>query len=245
MGANGMTARHKAHGALAVASRVQLLDALRAGEGALDARELAAACGLHVSTVRFHLEVLGEAGLVRSHTEPATRRGRPRLLYTPASTGDTGTPDQTGGYQLLAGVLAAHWADTPAERSRRAESAGRAVATTKRLAPPPSTVLTLEESVAQVSGMFAELGFEPDVTRDGEDLQIRLHTCPFRAVAAEHPDVVCSLHLGLLRGALTELRAPATVSSLVPFVEPHLCVAHIAPADPVPDEPGTSAGDRR
>ncbi|MFY9806761.1 MAG: helix-turn-helix domain-containing protein [Pseudonocardiaceae bacterium] len=229
MRVNELAGRHRTHGALAVASRVRLLDALRASERPLDARELAAVCGLHVSTVRFHLDVLSEAGLVRSHSEPPRTRGRPRLLYAPASVGDTRAPKPTG-YQSLATILAAHWAETPAERVRRAEGAGWAVAREQGFTPRPSPSLTAEESVAQVSGLFAELGFEPELAREGQDLQIRLHACPFRAVAQEHPDVVCSMHLGLLRGALAELEAPVATSSLRPFVEPHLCVAQITPA---------------
>lgn len=230
MGTNQLAGRHRTYGALAVASRVRLLDALRASERPLDARELAAECGLHVSTVRFHLDVLSEAGLVRSHSEsPPRTRGRPRLLYGPASVGDTGTPKQTG-YQVLATILATYWAETPAERAQRAERAGWAVAREQGFTPRPSPSLTAEESVAQVSGLFAELGFEPELAREGQDLQIRLHACPFRAVAQQRPEVVCSMHLGLLRGALAELGAPATTSSLRPFVEPHLCVAHITPA---------------
>jgi predicted ArsR family transcriptional regulator len=237
MRTNDLVGRHRTHGALAVASRVRLLDALRASGRPLDARELAAVCGLHVSTVRFHLDVLSEAGLVWSHSEPPRTRGRPRLLYAPASVGDTGVPKQSG-YQSLAMILAAHWAETPEERAQRAERAGWAVGreqgftprVSPSLTPRVSPSLTAEESVAQVSGLFAELGFEPELTREGQDLQIRLHACPFRAVAQEHPEVVCSMHLGLLRGALAELGAPATTSSLRPFVEPHLCVAHITPA---------------
>ncbi|MGH3779076.1 MAG: helix-turn-helix transcriptional regulator [Pseudonocardiaceae bacterium] len=245
---NELVERRKTHGALAVVSRVRLLDALRACERALDARELAAACGLHVSTVRFHLELLSEAGLVRSQSEPARGRGRgrgrPRLLYTPASVGDASGPEGTS-YQLLATVLAAHWADTPDERTQRAERAGNVMATAQRLAPPPSTRPTMEESVTQVSGLFAELGFEPELAREGQELQIRLHACPFRAVAAEHPEVVCSLHLGLLRGALAELGGPASVSSLAPFVEPHLCIARVTPVtEPAPDEQSTNAQAR-
>lgn len=240
---NEVVGRHKTHGALAVASRVQLLDALRASERPLDARELATACGLHVSTVRFHLHVLNEAGLVRSHSESPRTRGRPRLLYGPVSAGDIGAPRQTG-YQVLATVLAAHWAETAAERAQRAERAGWAVARERSFTPRSSLSLTVEESVAQVSGLFAELGFEPQLTREGQTLQIRLHACPFRAVASKHPEVVCSMHLGLLRGALAELGAPATTSSLRPFVEPHLCVAHITPAiesAPDTDSPQTSS----
>jgi len=158
MRTNQLAGRHRTHGALAVASRVRLLDALRASQRPLDARELAAECGLHVSTVRFHLDVLSEAGLVRSHSEsPPRTRGRPRLLYGPASVGDTGTPKQTG-YQVLATILATYWAETPAERTQRAEQAGWAVAREQGFTPCPSPSLTAEESVTQVSGLFAEFG---------------------------------------------------------------------------------------
>jgi len=217
------------HGALAVASRLRLLDALRASEHALDARALGTICGLHLNTVRFHLQILAEAGLVRSEPDSSGSRGRPRLLYTPTTVGGTAAGDPAG-YQLLAAVLAAHWAGTPAERAQRAERAGRAVATEQGFATRPSTrPITTEDAVARVGGLFAELGFEPEVAREGDELQLRLHACPFRAVATDHPEVVCSMHLGLLRGALDELGAPATTSSLAPFVTPHLCVARITP----------------
>jgi predicted ArsR family transcriptional regulator len=244
VGTYDLTARLRTHGVLAVASRVRLLDVLRASQRPLDARELAAASGLHVSTARFHLCVLSEAGFVLSRSEVPRRRGRPRLLYAPVSVG--AAVDEAGaampGYQLLATVLAAHWAETPAERAQRAERAGRAAARNQRFALRRSPSLTAEESVAQVSGLLAELGFEPELAREDRNVQIRLHACPFRAVAQEHPEVVCSLHLGLLRGALAELGAPLNVRSLVPFVEPHLCVAHISPAvGPAPAAEGSQA----
>lgn len=227
MVARPLSERSRTHGALAVASRLRLLDALRASEDALDARALGTICGLHLNTVRFHLQILAEAGLVRSEPDSSGSRGRPRLLYTPTTVGGIAT-GEPAGYQLLATVLAAHWADTSAERAQRAERAGRAVATEQGFVTRPSTrPITTEDAVTRVGALFAELGFEPEVARDGDELQLRLHACPFRAVATEHPEVVCSMHLGLLRGSLHELGAPATTSSLTPFVTPHLCVAHI------------------
>ena len=44
-----------------------------------------------------------------------------------------------------------------------------------------------------------------------------------------HRDLVCPVHLGLMQGALTELRAPVTVTALTPFAEPTACLAHLAP----------------
>lgn len=228
---SGMVERNRMHGALAAASRLRLLDALRASDRALDARELAAICGLHLNTVRFHLQILSEAGLVRSEPDNSGSRGRPRLRYTATSAGSSAPGSgEPAGYQLLAAVLAAHWADTPGERARRAESAGRATAKQQGFAARSSTDVTTEDAVTQVGALFAELGFEPEIAREGDALQLRLHACPFRAVALEHPEVVCSMHQGLLRGALDELGASATTSSLTPFVQPHLCVARITPS---------------
>jgi predicted ArsR family transcriptional regulator len=225
----GASVRERTHGALAVTSRVRLLEALRAADGPLDARELAGACRLHVSTVRFHLEVLTRAGLVRSEPERGGRRGRPRRLYSSAS--GAGGVTTSVHYQLLARALAAHWAGTPGERAQSAERAGYAVASEHRLGGRARSGMTAAEAVARISGLFAELGFDPDVATEGEELELRLHTCPFQEVAAEHPEVVCALHLGLLRGALDGLDAPAAVRELRPFVGPHLCVARITPAE--------------
>ncbi len=196
----------------------------------MDARELAQAGGLHVSTVRFHLGVLHEAGLVRRQSDPAGTRGRPRLRYAAAGAGAGSAAAMERehiGYRLLAAVLAEHWSTSADEPARRAERAGRALAGRQGFTAPPSANPTAEHAAAELNGLLAELGFEPELAADGENQQIRLHACPFRAVAQQYPEVVCSLHLGWIRGALERLGAPAVTSDLLPFVEPHLCVAYL------------------
>ena len=217
--------RSHTHGALAVTSRLRLLDALRAADDPLDVRELAAACGLHVTTARFHLDVLTDAGLVTSHTVQSGTRGRPRRLYLPASRAVTG--GQTG-YELLSGILAAHWAGNSEQRAQRAEQAGWDWAGHQQPGPVVPAA-TLTEAAVRVNAVFAEAGFEPDLVHDGDSLQIRLHACPFRAVAARYPDVVCSMHRGLLRRTMADVGAPPATVSLQPFVQPHLCLAQITP----------------
>jgi predicted ArsR family transcriptional regulator len=219
--------RTQTHGALAVASRLRLLDALRTSDRPLDVRELAAACGLHVTTTRFHLDVLTDAGLVTSQFGQSGTRGRPRRLYTPASRA-VAAGGHTG-YELLSGILAAHWAGSRDERAQRAEQAGWAWAGQRKPGPTVDET-TLGEAAVHVNAVFAELGFDPELVRDGETRQIRLHACPFRAVAVTHPDVVCSIHLGLLRRTLAEVGAPPNSVALQPFVQPDLCLAQIAPA---------------
>jgi predicted ArsR family transcriptional regulator len=96
--------------------------------------------------------------------------------------------------------------------------------------------------VRRLSAVLADAGFAPDTVDDPDRPVIALRHCPFREVAEQHQDVVCSLHLGLLRGVLAEVRAPLRADRLEPFVGPSLCLAHLAPfADP----PAAAGGRRR
>ena len=53
-----------------------------------------------------------------------------------------------------------------------------------------------------------------------------LRRCPFLDVAREHQDVVCSIHLGLMRGALDEL-GDVQARDLIPWARPDAYVAHL------------------
>jgi hypothetical protein len=46
-------------------------------------------------------------------------------------------------------------------------------------------------------------------------------------VAGDHQSVVCSAHLGLIKGALEELGVPTDTTTIEPFVTPTLCIAHL------------------
>ncbi len=210
--------------ALASPQRRRLLELLRASESPRDAPELAAATGLHVTTVRFHLDLLRRAGLVDSHSQPRATVGRPRTVYTAVSHAPA------GGYPALTRLLAAHLADTPEARAARAEQAG--VDWAEELSAEADRPLQVDAQAAArtVTSMFAELGFDPELAGDETDRQIRLRACPFRDAARANPEVVCSVHLGLLRGTLTRLGAQPTTTRLLPFVEPELCLAQLTPA---------------
>jgi predicted ArsR family transcriptional regulator len=61
--------------------REALLQVLRESRRGLDTKELAAAVTLHPNTVRWHLGVLGDAGLVEALPEQRRGRGRPSVVY--------------------------------------------------------------------------------------------------------------------------------------------------------------------
>jgi predicted ArsR family transcriptional regulator len=129
----------------------------------------------------------------------------------------------------LAALLAAGLADTPQRRSARAERIGEEWAH-ELLSSTALDDAPVEDVAVQVSGLFERLGFAPELGHSEHGRQIALHACPFRLVARKHPEVICSVHLGLLRGSLARL-GPTVAPRLLPFVEPELCVVHLGSAE--------------
>ena len=212
------TSRHRA---LAEPSRARILETLTAAAEPLDATELAERVGLHPNTVRWHLGVLAEAGLVTSSPEQRTRPGRPRIVFAPTDEAPAGRQD----YRLLAAILAGSLSGSP-DGPATAERAGNAWGRYLVERPPPLARLSADEAADQVVRLLDEHGFEPE--RENGD--VLMHRCPFHDLAEQHGDVVCAVHLGLVRGALTEIGAPVTVTRLEPFVAPGLCRARIGRA---------------
>ncbi|MFN2495493.1 MAG: helix-turn-helix transcriptional regulator [Pseudonocardiaceae bacterium] len=221
--------RRKAHGALATASRVHILELLRSSGTPLDVQQIAAQRDLHPNTVRFHLRVLVDAGLACARPDSRGASGRPRLVYT--ATTDVSGNRHPDGFRLLADILVSYLAANSEIPAGLAEEAGRAFARRHRGATQPVAEVSADEAVSRVVAMFAELGFEPELFRDGAHHRILLHACPFHAVAKEHPELVCAMHLGLLKQTLANFNATVEVLGLEPYVTPHLCIAHLAEAN--------------
>ena len=210
-------------------SRAAILDMLHAVDRPLDVREVAQRTGLHPNTARFHLEALVEAGLAVREAEDRETPGRPRIGYRAAADGPGGRRQ----YRLLAVMLASLIAGTMPEPAAAAEAAGREWGAYLAEQPPPYQRLSAAEAIAKLTGIMRELGFEPQgVTgADGGQYRLQLRQCPFLEVAKQHRDVICALHLGLMRGALDLMRAPVTADELTPFAEPGLCVARLTAHD--------------
>lgn len=223
----------RAHQVLAGASRVRVLEHLRARRAPLTAPEIAEGVGLHPNTVRLHLDQLLGAGLVTRQTQGSGARGRPRVLYAATPPPLPAEPPESDGYRQLAGVLAARLDATGERAADDAAAAGRAWgrATTERR----GTAATAAEATDHLVQVMDRLGFQPSAA--APDGTIALHHCPFRQVAEQHSRVVCGVHLGLMQGALENLGAPLRATRLEPFVTPELCLAHLgaAPNDPRPN----------
>lgn len=68
------------------------------------------------------------------------------------------------------------------------------------------------------------LGFAPELQGDRV---VALRECPFREEARENPGVVCSVHLGLMRGVARSLGQDEDQVGLHPFVTPTLCLVDL------------------
>jgi predicted ArsR family transcriptional regulator len=133
------------------------------------------------------------------------------------------------GYRSLALVLAGSVAASAAHPAAAAEEAG--VGWGRSLIARPAGEegpVDADEAIGRVTALLEEFGFEPERhgRADGE-VEVRLHRCPFEQVAVAEPEVVCSVHRGLIRGALDALGATVEVRELLPFVTPDLCVAEL------------------
>lgn len=216
------------HRALSSPVRSQLLEHLQASDAPVGIAALAERLQLHVNTVRAHVGVLEEAGLVTSEPEARDTPGRPRLVYRATPRGEAVSTTSEDGYRFLATVLASYLSASATDPARAAEDAGAAWGHYVVERPAPFDTMTADDGIGRIVALLDEMGFAPQL--DGADAgtpRIRLRRCPFLDVARDHQDVVCSVHLGLMRGALDELGVQVEALALRPFVEPGLCVADL------------------
>ena len=200
--------------------RRRLLRVLEDSPGPRDVASLATTVDLHPNTVRGHLDVLERAGLVVRRREIRHSPGRPRLLYSrPADAGEA-TP---GGYRLLAEMLTTSLRVAADDPAAVAHEAGRRwghqlTVSTGGAGDDESAPL------AQLIQVLDDFGFGPSPAQDEPGrTAIMLSDCPFRDLARQHPDIVCSLHLGMMRGFAETVGDTLEIESLEPFVEPSLC----------------------
>lgn len=210
------------HRVLAGLTRSRLLAVLRQADGPAGVRELAETVGLHPNSVREQLDQLVDAGLVaRSVAQPAGR-GRPGLRYI--AEAEDGDPEPSA-YRELARVLTDQLALQP-DPVAAATDVGERWGRTMAADVPPTPTAT--DAVDRLVMLLDHAGFAPERPAGAGD-PIRLRHCPFGPLAREHQDVVCGVHLGLMRGALRELGEMVDGVRLEPFVTPDLCVAHLDP----------------
>ncbi|GAA1150939.1 helix-turn-helix transcriptional regulator [Ornithinicoccus hortensis] len=207
------------------------------GQG-LTATELAEVVGLHVTTVRFHVDLLVGAGLLVARDDEPHGAGRPRKRYAvPWATPRAAEPATHRAYAALAEVLGltVDGAPVPGETLEGAardwvrEQVAAATPGTGGRPTPARTPGAWLGKVGTVLDLLDGWGHQPDLrTRSGaREVDIVLHDCPFLDLAQGTPETVCGVHRGLLRGALDELGEESVEVDLQPLVTGRTCVAHL------------------
>ena len=222
-----MGQEERLHRALANPLRRRILSTLRARDQPVDVQHLAANLDVHVNTVRAHLTTLEEAGLVASEPQPRDRPGRPRLAYRATAQASDVEADSPG-YRFLAQMLAGYLASSADDPSSVAQGIGAAWGQHLVDRPGPFEQLDTGEGIERLVRLLDEFGFAPELeAAAGTPSHIALRRCPFLDVAREHQEVVCAIHLGLMRGALDELGVAVEARALHPFVDPGRCVTDL------------------
>ena len=117
--------------------------------------------------------------------------------------------------------------------SAAAEQAGHAWGSFIVDKPPPFSKPDSDEAITQLVDLLDRFGFAPELDRnDPASPDIVLRRCPFLEVAREHQDVVCAVHLGLMRGALEELGVDVQARDLIPWADPEACITHLTVSSP-------------
>lgn len=199
--------------ALAPRTRRQVLDAVVQSEHPVDALAIATALELHVTTVRFHLDQLEASRLVQRAQGAEKRRGRPRIRYVAVRTDDS----REQLIDVLAGALSQH---DDGGRARSVEAGHRWAGELVPRASYGDADCDGVDGVQMLLEVLDDLGFDPMPV---DESTIELRACPFRTAAREHPQVVCSVHRGLVEEIL-ENRGPDRQPKLLPFVQPELCL---------------------
>lgn len=179
--------------------RLQLLRAIQRAPGRR-AAELASECGIPLNTVRDHLRVLEDEGLIRSETVQLGVRGRPPVVFHPVRESWT--------------------SDAASARVTGASTRGRMLRAVTSGGDPALGV----DAARQLDVLYEHLddaGLDPVV--DEESLTFDLAPCRYHDMIDEDRALVCGVHARLVQDVLHHADGPLAVERLEPFVTGHRC----------------------
>ena len=189
-------------------SRTQIAELLARTPTPLTVEGISELTGLHVNTVRSHLDVLLAREVVTRSAIEQSGRGRPRWNYSSA----TKSPSP---YQILAGALS----------MQLAQIKDPAAARELPIANSP------DAAVAEATDALNRLGFTAEATALGD--AIHVSGCPYADIVEDNP-VICDIHTAMLSTLLENTGQPVAVSSMEVWSRPGLCTARLRRTDQTP-----------
>jgi predicted ArsR family transcriptional regulator len=208
------------HKALADDTRYRLYRYVGLAARPVSIREMSRRLSLHPNTLRPHLRRLEEAGLVSREIRKTASVGRPQTLYSVREA----EVEEGRDYRLLAEMLCGLL------RGRRAMEQARDLAAqwgsymVAQGGPKPGIRLAPGRNLAVLQEALSKAGFDPRFRRGaGSSIEVTLRDCPFRDLADDHRELVCTLHRGLIEGMLGGLKPPLSLQEFTPFAERGIC----------------------
>jgi predicted ArsR family transcriptional regulator len=191
----------------------------------LSTAEIAESLGLHSNTVRPHLERMRDVGLLEARPDTSGAVGRPQKLYSVA-------PDapSLGLEPPVFPMLARMLVDVAREAGiggELAAAAGRDEG--RRLAHRRSD--THAPCADAAVRMLDELGFDPARVDTDDVATVAFTHCPFADMAQTDPELVCSLHRGMLEGFVDEVEG-SEVRSFNSLADRHPCQVELSLGTP-------------
>ncbi len=199
--------------------RTHIIQILRDTKEPLSVNDVAQKVGVHVSTARFHLESLVDAGLAIRKTQGRDTPGRPWVGYL--GTLPNQTHERAHGYLLLSEILTNTIAETEQSANWLYEAGkkwGRSMATSSS----PAQSVDEAEVCRQLIDKLDALWFAPELTPE-DTPKLLLHNCPFFDAVQRHHSAVCKMHAGMINGCLEEMCSGLRLTTLHPQIDHHLC----------------------
>ncbi len=218
-------------GALAEPVRRALYRHVAAQPEPVSREQAAAAVGLPLHSVKFHLDKLVDEGLLEVQFKRLSGRtgpgaGRPSKLYQRSARQlSVSLPERH--YDLAGDVLAAAIDRSTRESMPIMEAVHDAAQEEGRRIASQSDVTGSAGELEQMADVLAEHGYEPRVS----EREVCLANCPFDRLAGDHTELVCGMNLALIGGVLDGLQISALEAELAP--QPGFCCVRVRSAGAV------------
>ncbi len=208
------------HKALADDTRYRLYRYIGLAGRPVSIREMSRRLSLHPNTLRPHLRRLEEAGLLSREIRKSATVGRPQTVYSAREIRN----DEGSDYRLLAEMLCGVVRTSKAMEEAKDLARQWGAYMVAQGGPKPGVRLPARRNLAVLQEAMARAGFDPRFRRmQGSAIEITLRDCPFRDLADDYRQLVCTLHRGLVEGMVAGLKPPVAIKEFQPFAERGIC----------------------
>jgi predicted ArsR family transcriptional regulator len=192
------------------------------------AGQIAEIFGIHPNVARHHLDRLVEDGyLAVSERRPTGRgAGRPAKAYEPTDK-EIVVSYPARRYDLLAELLVRVVERlAPEEAVEVAEQVGRDYGRELAFEVGMPEEEGFDEAVRALTRAMAGVGF--GIAAGEDERRLLTRHCPFGTAAVDHPEIVCSIDQGIVRGLLESTGIDADPVVVNPHTEPdEACVTEV------------------